>query len=180
MRATATSLDFAAPAAPVQPPPAALLAISRPGVNINPVTGLACDYLNHFNEAIMLLELLTAEPEHVDAIAAWRPLSYRDHFAASRFADRETVLLAYESADPAVRHRLDEVANAMTDVLAATRDELRGNHASLAVATLAERAAALLKPLVARAGAVINGTDDSDGEGPGPRAQARIDALLDR
>ena len=27
--------------------------------NINPVTGLATDYLNHFNEAIMLLEMLS-------------------------------------------------------------------------------------------------------------------------
>jgi hypothetical protein len=30
----------------------------RTGPNINPVTGLSTDYLNHFTEAIMLLELL--------------------------------------------------------------------------------------------------------------------------
>ena len=35
----------------------------RSGPNINPVTGLSTDYLNHFTEAIMLLELLPADPE---------------------------------------------------------------------------------------------------------------------
>ena len=35
----------------------------RTGPNINPVTGLSTDYLNHFTEAIMLLELLPADPE---------------------------------------------------------------------------------------------------------------------
>ena len=33
------------------------------GTNINPATGLATDYLNHFNEAIMLLEMLSSCPE---------------------------------------------------------------------------------------------------------------------
>ena len=31
--------------------------------NINPKTRLASDYLNHFNEAIMLLDLLPSMPE---------------------------------------------------------------------------------------------------------------------
>ena len=31
--------------------------------NINPRTGLATDYLNHFNEAVMLLEMIPAYPE---------------------------------------------------------------------------------------------------------------------
>ena len=35
-------------------------------VNINAATGLATDYLNHFNEAIMLLEMLASAPEFRD------------------------------------------------------------------------------------------------------------------
>ena len=31
--------------------------------NINPHTGLATDYLNHFNEAVMLLEMVPDMPE---------------------------------------------------------------------------------------------------------------------
>ena len=34
--------------------------------NINPRTGLATDYLNHFNEAIMLLEMIPDIPESAE------------------------------------------------------------------------------------------------------------------
>src|SRR5262245_28249336 len=43
--------------------------------NINPRTGLATDYLNHFNEAIMLLEMIPDMPECADDFLEWRPLS---------------------------------------------------------------------------------------------------------
>ena len=45
--------------------------------NINPATGLATDYLNHFNEAIMLLEMLSSCPECRADFLGWRPTSYR-------------------------------------------------------------------------------------------------------
>ena len=48
--------------------------------NINPATGLATDYLNHFNEAIMLLEMLSSCPDCIEDFLAWQPLSYREHF----------------------------------------------------------------------------------------------------
>ncbi|WP_213030289.1 hypothetical protein, partial [Acinetobacter baumannii] len=44
--------------------------------NINPRTGLATDYLNHFNEAIMLLEMVPDMPECAEDFLAWTPLSY--------------------------------------------------------------------------------------------------------
>jgi hypothetical protein len=82
-------------------------AVALTDANINPATGLATDYLNHFNEAIMLLEMLSSCPDCRDDLLAWQPMSYREHFAAA----------------------------------------------------LADRAAALLKPLIARTGALINGED---------------------
>jgi len=50
--------------------------------NINPRTGLATDYLNHFNEAIMLLEMIPDMPECSGDFLEWRPLSYAEHFHA--------------------------------------------------------------------------------------------------
>ena len=44
--------------------------------NINPRTGLATDYLNHFNEAIMLLEMIPDMPECAEDFLTWTPLSY--------------------------------------------------------------------------------------------------------
>src|ERR1043165_8855335 len=81
--------------------------------NINPNTGLASDYLNHFNEAIMLLDLLPTTPECIVELIGWEPLSYQEHFAASHFKDKELALAAYAVAEPAARAPLDEIAAPM-------------------------------------------------------------------
>src|SRR6201999_2975266 len=57
--------------------------------NINPRTGLATDYLNHFNEAIMLLEMIPDMVECAEDFLAWTPLSYAEHFTASNFKARD-------------------------------------------------------------------------------------------
>ena len=62
--------------------------------NINPNTGLATDYLNHFNEAVMLLDLLPHTPECIVELIGWEPLSYEEHFAASHFKDKELAIAA--------------------------------------------------------------------------------------
>src|SRR3979409_2759970 len=67
--------------------------------NINPRTGLATDYLNHFNEAIMLLEMIPDIPECAEDFLAWHPLSYAEHFTASNFAARDLAIEAYEATE---------------------------------------------------------------------------------
>lgn len=149
--------------------------------NINPKTGLATDYLNHFNEAIMLLDLLPQTPECIVELIGWEPLSYEEHFAASHFKDRDLAIAAYEVADPIARVRLDELADTMNALLVATCEAFQ-KRASLEAATaLAAETAARLKPLVARAGAVINGygIQVSDDMTTGEQ-QATVDALLER
>jgi hypothetical protein len=148
--------------------------------NINPATGLATDYLNHFNEAIMLLEMLTAMPECVEDFLAWHPMTYCEHFAASSFKERDLAMQAYEVADSAARHQLDELADTMNGILTATRDALQLSLSPRAAGTLAAQAAAWLKPMVARAGAVINGTFmPAPIEVAGPAPQATVDALFE-
>src|ERR1700688_3328383 len=71
--------------------------------NINPRTGLATDYLNHFNEAIMLLEMIPDMPECAEEFLQWQPRSYSEHFAASNFRARELAIQAYDSANPQIR-----------------------------------------------------------------------------
>src|ERR1700736_2569069 len=71
--------------------------------NINPRTGLATDYLNHFNEAVMLLEMVPDIPECAEDFLAWHPLSYREHFMASHFKARELAIEAYDSTDAIIR-----------------------------------------------------------------------------
>src|SRR5579859_4679235 len=85
--------------------------------NINPQTGLATDYLNHFNEAIMLLEMITDMPDCAEDFLAWRPLSYADHFTASNFKAKDLAIAAYNSADRRIRAEFDNITSAMTSIL---------------------------------------------------------------
>ncbi|MEJ2377195.1 MAG: hypothetical protein P8Y71_17895 [Pseudolabrys sp.] len=137
---------------PAQAPDSERGAAPLADANINPVTGLATDYLNHFNEAIMLLEMLSSCPDCVEDFLAWRPLSYREHFAHSRFKGRDMAISAYDAAEPAVRQGL-----------------------------IGQAAAVWLKPMVAPAGALIHGEGEgeADAERSPPSApQAVVDGLM--
>src|SRR5215212_11460009 len=149
--------------------------------NINPETGLATDYLNHFNEAIMLLDLLPTTPECIVELIGWEPLSYEEHFAASHFRDRELAIAAYGAAEPTARMRLDELADTMNALLVATCEAFQRRSSLNAANALAAETAARLKPLVARAGAVINGYDVAHSEDMTTgEQQATVDALFER
>src|ERR1700732_3572073 len=108
--------------------------------NINPRTGLATDYLNHFNEAIMLLEMVPDMPECAEDFLGWQPLSYRDHFTASNFRARDLAIEAYESADERIRAEFDKITSAMTSILAAVGAAMREAQQDKTRARLAEQA----------------------------------------
>src|SRR6478735_96913 len=93
--------------------------------NINPRTGLATDYLNHFNEAIMLLEMIPDMPECSEDFLAWCPLSYCEHFMASNFKARDLAISAYESADPDLRAEFEQITDTMTSILTAVGTGMR-------------------------------------------------------
>src|SRR3569832_499467 len=92
---------------------------------INPRTGLATDYLNHFNEAVMLLEMVPDMPECSEDFLAWQPLSYAEHFTASNFKARDLAIEAYNAADPNVRAQFDHLTDTMTSILTAGGSAMR-------------------------------------------------------
>ncbi len=143
--------------------------------NINPVTCLATDYLSHFIEAIMLLEMMPSAPEFRDEFLRWQPVSYREHFASSRFKTRDTAIAAYDCAEPRARAQLDMLANAMTTVLESTRLRLSADLSPDQAGKLANETAAVLKPLLTRAGAAINGNAQVGGA---DALQAAVDDLM--
>ena len=112
-------------------------------------------------------------PECVDEFLAWRPLSYREHFAASHFKGRDLAIAAYEAADPALRQCLDT----LTAMLQATGAALRSGLPPDAGGLIAEATAAWLKPVLARAGMLINGEDD-DTRALTSAPQAVVDGLM--
>jgi hypothetical protein len=130
--------------------------------NINPRTGLATDYLNHFNEAVMLLEMIPDMPECAEDFLGWHPLSYREHFMASHFKARELAIEAYDSADAIIRAEFDNIITAMTSILTSVGEAMREARQDKTRATLAHQATGWVKPLVALAGGVINGGSEAD------------------
>ena len=132
--------------------------------NINPRTGLATDYLNHFNEAIMLLEMIPDMPECAEDFLTWSPLSYCEHFMASNFRARDLAIEAYDSADATIRTEFDNITSTMTSILTAVGSAMRDVHQDNTRATLAKQATAWVKPLVALAGGIINGGAEADVE----------------
>ena len=132
--------------------------------NINPRTGLATDYLNHFNEAIMLLEMVPDMPECAEDFLAWTPLSYAEHFVASNFKDRDLAIEAYEMAEPTIRAEFDKLTDNMTSILSAVGSAMREATQDKTRATLAEQATGWVKPLVMLTAGVINGASEADVE----------------
>src|SRR5450432_1154768 len=130
--------------------------------NIKPRTGLATDYLNHFNEAIMLLEMIPDMPECAEDFLSWHPLSYAEHFTASHFKARDLAIEAYQSADPTVRIEFDNITAAMTSILTAVGAAMREAKQDKTRATLAEQATGWVKPLASLAGGIINGGTEAD------------------
>jgi hypothetical protein len=132
--------------------------------NINPRTGLATDYLNHFNEAVMLLEMIPDMPECAEDFLTWQPLSYAEHFTASNFKARDLAIEAYNNANARIRGEFDNITNAITSILSAVGEAMREAQQDKTRARLAEQASGWVKPLVMQAGGVINGSGAADVE----------------
>ena len=149
----------------------------RRGPNINPSTGLSTDYLNHFTEALMVLEMVGTVPECLDDLRAWQAKTYAEHFAASHFSNRDTIIAAYQSADPAVRTALDETSDVLNAMVWRTRELVLRHIGTAEVEAVTRRALDKLRPLIARTAALINGTAfEPDRQGP----QAAVDAIFGR
>jgi len=154
-------------AQPVRPETAAIStarAEELRAANINPRTGLATDYLNHFNEAVMLLEMIPDMPECAEDFLGWKPLSYAEHFTASNFKARDLAIEAYNMADGRIRTEFDNITNAITSILSAVSAAMRETQQAKTRTRLAEQASGWVKPLVTQAGGVINGDGAADVE----------------
>ncbi len=65
--------------------------------NVSLKTGLATDFLNLFNEYIMLAELVSDGSMEHDVLSDWLPIDYETHFSRSGFAGAEVVLACFRS-----------------------------------------------------------------------------------
>lgn len=84
---------------------------------VNPSTGLANDYLNVFNEILLLLEFLPTMPEMTEEALAWQPRTYCEYFEQSSIPGAKHALKAYSSVDPVLRKKFELVLGRLTQIV---------------------------------------------------------------
>ena len=87
------------------------------GSNVSPVSFLATDYLNHFNEVLMLFEMGADMPDMLDELLEWEPKSYVDHFKESSIADKDLAVEAYEICPSEFKTPFDRITQRMDDII---------------------------------------------------------------
>ncbi|MEO9738421.1 hypothetical protein [Roseibium sp.] len=148
--------------------------------NINPKTGLATDYLNHFNEVVMLLEMLPAMPDCAEDVLEWTPLDYESHFEKSTFSDKQLAILAFHAAPVNLRTHLEQRVAQIDAAVTEAQEMLRKTpDPSLMADQIAALATNSIKPLISVASGVIHGHVAGEAiQLEGDEAQAEIDAMF--
>jgi hypothetical protein len=130
------------------------------GVNISAETLLATDYLNHFNEVVMLFELCGEMPDLIEEVRIWAPKSYAEHFLSSGLSYGELAANVYNFAPPTYKQPFDATIDMLTLVVRRSIAELTARHDAgdtEGVQSGIAGTSPILKRLVEIAGAIING-----------------------
>ncbi len=90
------------------------------GTNINEQTLLATDYLNHFNEIVMLLEMIPDMPDMLEDAKSWHPKTYEEHFRDSTIQDRELAIEAYAHVPTRYRQPFEVTTDTINRLIAMT------------------------------------------------------------
>lgn len=130
------------------------------GTNINPTTLLATDYLNHFNEVIMLLEIVPDMPECIEDAVEWAPKTYTEHFRDSVFSDKELAIAAYEHVPAVYKQPFEDMIELMNALVFETITRMRDaieNDDCQAMDEVVQGVCRELRSAAESAGAIING-----------------------
>jgi len=142
--------------------------------NINSQSLLATDYLNHFNEVAMIVEMLPDMPDFIEDVKSWSPKSYKEHFHDSSFSDKELAIDAYDCVPTpylvafegaifrAVKTIQESIGQLETAISTADRDRIQIASSELS---------AKLEALMSTMRSIVNGE-------LGTLAQGEIDQLL--
>jgi hypothetical protein len=141
---------------------------------------LSTDYLNHYGEALMLIEMAVMDLSAIEDLRAWRPQTYRQHFSTSALRCAPGALLAYEQLGRTEMGAFESLCSAMnrlvdTVLLVLTEATTPGD-----AAMVVDVAAAAFRSLLARATAFINsGGTLASAQFDGRALQQAVDLLMD-
>ncbi len=154
--------------------------VRRAEALVNPASGLANDYLNLFNEIVMLVEQLPAMPELFEDVQRWRPISYVEYFRRSILPGRGSALDNYERLDARFRQDFEAVVAELdrrsTGAVAAVRKQFKGEPDPNALTILCERAGSSIREVLDQATMLVNHGELVSGD----IVQKRTDLLMSK
>jgi hypothetical protein len=162
------------PAAETDSPETEALRKRAHGSNVNEQTLLATDYLNHFNEVVMLLKMLPDMPEMIDEVKAWLPKAYQDHFRTSTIADKELAIEAYDHVPKRYREPFDKTVDQINKLVAISIQRLEadvGRGEPELLRANARSLSQMIQRLMDVAGGIIHGSEKT-------LHQDEIDAMI--
>jgi hypothetical protein len=75
---------------------------------VNPASGIANDFLNQYNEVLLLVENLPVLlPEMVEELLAWRPKTYQEYFSSSSLPGSAAAVRIYHNLDRSFRKKFE-------------------------------------------------------------------------
>ncbi len=76
---------------------------------VNPSSGIANDFLNQYNEILLLVENLPILlPEMIEELLAWNPRTYEEYFRTSPLLGGHLAIEIYQALDKAFRQEFEE------------------------------------------------------------------------
>lgn len=148
---------------------------------VNPASGIANDYLNHFNEVLLLIENLpTLLPEMLDELLEWKPVTYREYFAKSQLPGSARALEIYEGLDEDFRREFEGIIDGINAMATASIDVIRAHRSAdgeldpSRVSEFCENASCAIRSALNRASDLVNNGKDKPAESP----QGMADRLI--
>jgi hypothetical protein len=139
-------------------------------------TGLSTDYLNHYSEVLMLIEMAAFDDAIVEEIGGWRPVGYREYFGRSPLRRAASAIEAYDALPDAERTAFEQTMEALDKLATAAILALQPPCHPHNVVLIGEVIGPAIRAQIDRAAAFLNcgratlhKTDD---------AQAMIDRLI--
>lgn len=82
--------------------------LDRPDSLVNPVSGIARDFLNQYYEVLLLVENLPVLlPEMIEELLAWKPKTYEEYFSSSPLPGSATAIRIYGDLDRSLRRKFE-------------------------------------------------------------------------
>lgn len=153
----------------------------RAAALVNPASGIANDYLNHFNEILLLIENLpTLLPEMLDELLEWKPVTYREYFAKSLLPGSARALQIYDGLDDGFRREFESIIDGVNAMAVASVEVIRAHRTPdgeldpSTVSDFCENASCAIRSALNRASDLVNNGRESAAE----TSQGMADRLI--